>query len=320
MSWKDSLSGSFGACCLVLAGQPFDTIKVLAQTSKVASSFSHALRVVESGGVKSLWRGAGPALASALIDNTVLFTLQRSIQRMVAPEAATEAALSPAQHAICGGLAGFCSATAICPAELIKCRMQVNGGGSGSGGGVAIALDILRREGVPGLFRGWTPLVARDVPLQTVFFGSYMVHSHALKLLADTWAAPLPWDSFGVSSVNSSSSSSSGGGGQATVPGWRAFWAGGLAGSTAWMVIFPLDVVKSRMQTEVMEGGVVGERGRGGSVKARLSFRETTLSVWKEGGVGAFYRGLGSAMLRAFPANAALFWGVEVASALLKDL
>lgn len=307
MSWKDAVSGSFGAVCLVLVGQPFDTIKVLCQTSPVRTSLiSQAKQLITSSGVQSLWRGAGPALASALIDNTVLFTLQRSIQRLVAPEAATEKALTPAQHAVCGGLAGFCSATAICPAELIKCRMQVNGGGGGGGsGGVAIAMDFLRREGIKGLFRGWTPLVLRDVPLQTVFFGSYMVYSTVFQMAADTLALP-NWDPFGWGSTTVTITTTASG--DQPVPGWKAFIAGGLAGSTAWMVIFPVDVVKSRMQTEMVGAG----DGAG------LSFRGTALSVWKEGGVRAFHRGLGSAVLRAFPANAALVWGVETASSLLR--
>ena len=90
-----------------------------------------------------------PALASALIDNVVLFTLQRAFMRLVAPGAASEEALTLPQHALVGGAAGAFSATAICPAELIKCRMQAVGyaGRRGAAGawaearGVATLLD-----------------------------------------------------------------------------------------------------------------------------------------------------------------------------------
>jgi len=251
-----------------------------------------ALNLVKSSGTLSLWRGAGPALASALIDNTVLFTLQRAIQRVIAPGVTTEASLSTVQHAICGGMAGLCSATAICPAELVKCRMQGLGPSAGTSG-LSIASGILRVEGISGLFRGWLPLVVRDVPLQTIFFGSYKVHSAWLQYLSDILS--------GESKVTLLDTD--------PTPQWRAFLAGGLAGSTSWLVIFPLDVLKSRMQTEILGSGQ----------KMRLSMKQTFHLVMKEGGPGAFYRGVFPAVVRAFPANAALFWGVELASTLLRD-
>jgi len=177
LDWKDGVSGSFGAVCLTYTGLPFDTVKTLAQIShEKISSMKVALNLVKSSGTLSLWRGAGPALASALIDNTVLFTLQRAIQRVIAPGVTTEASLSTVQHAICGGMAGLCSATAICPAELVKCRMQGLGPSAGTSG-LSIASGILRVEGTSGLVRGCVPLVVRGVPLQTIFFVSYTVPS-----------------------------------------------------------------------------------------------------------------------------------------------
>ncbi len=42
---------------------------------------------------------------------------------------------------------------------------------------------VLRTEGVRGLFRGWGPLVARDVPFNSVFFGCYNAYSKVLAPL-----------------------------------------------------------------------------------------------------------------------------------------
>jgi hypothetical protein len=42
--------------------------------------------------------------------------------------------------------------------------------------------------------------------------------------------------------------------------------------------------------------------------------------VYADGGVRAFYRGLSAAALRAFPANAALFWGVNVMEGALSSV
>jgi hypothetical protein len=295
--WQDAVSGSCGAVALTYSGLPFDTIKVRAQVARVPrSALAHARELVAAEGLLALWRGGGPALSSALLDNTVLFALQRGIQRLIAPGAASEAQLTPLQHALCGGLAALASATAICPAELIKCRMQAAALGGGRGGlgasGAALALGVLRAEGPRGLFRGWAPLVARDVPLQAVFFSSYQVHSAWMQGVHDALLPPLPPPPPPPPHQPSAA--------PAPVPSWRAYLAGGAAGSTAWLVIFPLDVVKSRMQAGLGPAG--------------LGMRATALAVWQEGGLRAFYKGIAPAVLRAFPANAALLWGVELAT------
>jgi hypothetical protein len=302
-AWKDAAAGSFGAVCLTYSGLPFDTLKVRAQVGGSGGALAAARQLIAAEGVLALWRGGGPALCSALVDNTVLFALQRSIQRWLAPGAACEAELTPLQHALCGGAAGLCAATAICPAELIKCRMQAAALRSSSGGarasGAALALGVLRSEGALGLFRGWAPLVARDVPLQSLFFASYQVHSAWMQGAHDAL--------FPAAAAADAAAEERGG----AVPSWRAYLAGGAAGSTAWLFIFPLDVIKSRMQVE---------GGAGAGAARRLGMLATARAVLREGGVAGFYKGLAPAVLRAFPANAALLWGVELATWGLREL
>ena len=47
------------------------------------------------------------------------------------------------------------------------------------------AANICRQEGPAGLMKGWTALLVRDIPFNTIFFGSYntlcsaMADSHA---------------------------------------------------------------------------------------------------------------------------------------------
>jgi solute carrier family 25 (mitochondrial carnitine/acylcarnitine transporter), member 20/29 len=73
--------------------------------------------------------------------------------------------------------------------------------------------------------------------------------------------------------------------------------AGGLAGVAMWTLVFPVDTVKSALQASPTKVGI-GEVMRG---------------LHAKGGVGAFFPGLGPALLRSFPANAATFLGVEIA-------
>ena len=67
-----------------------------------------------------------------------------------------------------------------------------------------------------------------------------------------------------------------------------------------WLLILPIDTVKTLVQ-----GNTYGSIG------------EAISGTMKTQGFGGFYRGLGPALLRAFPANAAFFVGVEYASKVL---
>ena len=79
--------------------------------------------------------------------------------------------------------------------------------------------------------------------------------------------------------------------------------AGGLAGVANWLVAVPPDVVKSRFQN-----APPGKYSGGMAVLRELSRTE---------GVASVYKGLGPAMARAVPANAACFLGFEYTMALL---
>lgn len=75
--------------------------------------------------------------------------------------------------------------------------------------------------------------------------------------------------------------------------------AGGIAGMANWAVCIPADVLKSRLQIAPHGKYPDGIRG---------VFRE----VIQTEGPRALFKGFTPIMLRAFPANAACFFGVEL--------
>ncbi|KAL1997599.1 hypothetical protein VTN02DRAFT_1366 [Thermoascus thermophilus] len=64
-----------------------------------------------------------------------------------------------------------------------------------------------------------------------------------------------------------------------------------------WIPVFPVDTVKSRMQ----------------SAAGRPTIAGTIRAIHASGGFKAFFPGFGPALARAVPANAATFLGVELA-------
>ncbi|XP_012275088.1 mitochondrial carnitine/acylcarnitine carrier protein [Orussus abietinus] len=81
---------------------------------------------------------------------------------------------------------------------------------------------------------------------------------------------------------------------------WQPLVAGGCAGIMNWVVGMPADVMKSRLQTAPL-----GTYPRG----VRSLFPELV----RQEGLLVMYRGVGPVMIRAFPANAACFVGLETA-------
>lgn len=89
---------------------------------------------------------------------------------------------------------------------------------------------------------------------------------------------------------------------------------GGLAGVITWASIFPLDVIKTRVQTQILrpEPGRVGEQQpllQAEIPRKRLSSTEVAARAYQTEGIGVFFRGLGICSVRAFVVNA-VQWAV----------
>jgi solute carrier family 25 ornithine transporter 2/15 len=119
MDIRDTVSGGVGAVCCVYAGLPFDITKLRMQTrtsSGQMSVWSCISSIARTEGLHSLWRGAFPALGSAVIENAVLFTANGAITRACVAHMSTRREggptdLSLLQQAGVGAASGFFSAT-----------------------------------------------------------------------------------------------------------------------------------------------------------------------------------------------------------------
>ena len=95
---------------------------------------------------------------------------------------------------------------------------------------------------------------------------------------------------------------------------------GGIAGIVTWASVFPLDVVKTKLQAQNFPGllpvtsAAGSERqallGHTGSTTRRrpLNAMEITREAFRAEGISVFYRGLGICSLRAFIVNAVQVW------------
>lgn len=99
---------------------------------------------------------------------------------------------------------------------------------------------------------------------------------------------------------------------------------GGIAGIVTWASIFPLDMVKTRLQAQTMHDNSFTQTANENQSflrqpRAMLNSFETAREVYRAEGMGAFYRGLGICSVRAFIVNAVQVQLILDTSAFLWD-
>ena len=84
------------------------------------------------------------------------------------------------------------------------------------------------------------------------------------------------------------------------------FMSGGLAGMFGWTFAMPFDVPKTNVQSRY-------------DTKVFGSYIPELVKIARQRGLAGLYSGLGPCLVRAFPANAALFLGVETGKKVFDD-
>lgn len=286
---KSFLSGGVGGACVVAVGHPFDLVKVRMQTSNLQQSTFGVLRnTFAKEGIPGLYRGVTAPLTAVTpvfalsfwgydIGKRAVKAMDRSTQ--LNPGEAYQFTIP--QLVVAGGLSAIPTTLAMAPSERIKCLLQVQanevekGGKAKYSGMMDCGKAIYKEGGVRSLYRGTVLTLMRDVPGSMAWFGTYELVKKELMHLQ------------GIDPNTG------------TLSPLAVLAAGGFAGMTCWAVAIPPDVLKSRYQTapEGMYSGLADVYGH----------------LMKEEGPSALFKGLKPAMIRAFPANAACFLGMEVA-------
>lgn len=277
-SWgKEFVAGGFGGVAGVVAGYPLDTLRIRQQSSNSGSAMSIFRRVVATEGPSALYRGMGAPLASVTFQNAMVFqtyaVLSRACDKSVDPRE------PPSYKGVAlGGVGtGALQSLILSPVELLKIRLQLKQnpplGSSTEIGPTKLAKTILKTEGFRGLYRGLTITVLRDAPAHGLYFWTYEYMREKLHPGCRK---------TGQETLNT------------------MLVAGGLAGVASWISCYPLDVIKTRLQAQTKASmkysGIVD------------CFRK---SVEKDG-CRVLFRGLGTAVARAFVVNGAIFAAYEL--------
>ncbi|KAF9207112.1 Mitochondrial carrier protein ymc2 [Haplosporangium sp. Z 27] len=337
---KDCASGTVGGFMQVFVGQPFDTVKVRLQTMPAplpgqAPLYTGTLdcvkKTLSKEGIKGFYKGTTTPLvgvgACVSIQFVTLQAMKRYYNNQNGPSA--NGFLSNSQLYIAGAASGITNSIISGPVEHIRTRLQVQTGsspavkaiagaaesvaGSIAGGNASAAvtsaanataakavvesgaqnalffngpIDAVRKiyaqHGLRGLYKGQAITMIREFQGYGAYFAAYEYLVQRAMLLENKQRNEL-----------------------STV---KVVAYGACAGYAMWMTVYPIDVIKSKLQTD----------GFTAATRQYSSAMDCARQTLAKEGVAGFFKGFAPCILRAAPANAVTFLGFELAMRVLR--
>lgn len=162
------------------------------------------------------------------------------------------------KYFIAGGIAGAASRTVTAPLDRLKVILQVQ---TTHASIMPAVVKIWQQDGLLGFFRGNGLNVMKVAPESAIKFYAYEMLK---KVIRDSHE-------------------------DANIGTFGRLFAGGMAGAIAQTAIYPMDLIKTRLQTCASEGGRAPK------------LATLTKSIWVQEGPLAFYKGIVPSLLGIIP-------------------
>lgn len=286
---KDIAYGGIAGSLAKIIEFPFDTVKVRLQSNPSYSKKSTweviQLTRQNEGFIDGFYRGLKAPMIGACLESAVLFVSYNTsvslISSIVQPHEKLVKKKGKVENpplwvqSVSGGVAGIMAAFVLSPVELIKCKLQVaNLSSNLSFTYTSIIQRIVKTDGLIGLWRGLSSTIMRECGGTAVWFTTYEVSSDYLSRVNPEFAK------------------------------LNLLFSGALSGFFFNLLMFPIDTIKSNIQTYDM-------LHKSKPNVSPPSFLQTFNQLMRMGGIRSLYHGLGITLIRAIPANALIFYTYE---------
>ena len=293
---KDITAGCFAGAIGKIIEYPFDTLKVLCQINntniKNQSTFAITKNVLQNEGILRIYRGLSAPLFGSCFENLIVFWLFGSSERFFKKSFTSNKPLSIYQIAICAGIAGTGTALWLTPVEFIKCQMQAPNTSIMYENSTLKCFIYNLTHNPLGLFNK-NALIAtgcREIPGSVIWFSGYKLTTRALTRF------------YGINDGQDDDGENNG-----DVPSWIFLCGGAMAGLSYWTCCYPVDLIKSLIQTEEVD--MIGNNVK--KERQSISFWKQLYSRYKVYGFMSLYNGFSVTVPRAIISNAAIFFSYE---------
>ena len=173
---------------------------------------------------------------------------------------------------LAGGAAGIANSIVSGPVEHLRIRLQTQPHGAARiySGPWDCIKQIVRSDGVKGLFRGQNTAIVREFQAYGLYFTTFEA---CIRAIASAKKKP-----------------------REELSTWLVAPCGALAGVAFWVGSYPLDVIKTKLQSD----------GFGQNKQYKHAWA-ATVHTWDSGRFKAFFRGLGPTVLRTILSSAGTF-------------
>ncbi|CAG8586536.1 12126_t:CDS:10 [Ambispora leptoticha] len=274
--FNDFLAGYISGVAGLIVGSPLDVLRIRLQmpqrpiyhndhnnrnispkNATVTAGAVSLWRMMQTEGVGSWFKGiAAPIIGLAFL-NAILFASYGGILRFLGTREENdlffnskhhnrnyESSFTPSlsQVYVAGFGAGIASFFVSTPTEVVKCKAQalVNSHYRSSSTW-SVFRNIIKNHGILGLYQGGTATMIRDSTSYGVYFWAYEGCKRLLGVSSSFSSTNLVnyHDDFAVGSYNHNNDDT-----------LKLLFSGGMAGVVAWACIYPLDVIKTRLQVQ----------------------------------------------------------------------
>lgn len=276
---KDVAAGFVGGATQVLIGQPFDLVKIRLQTATGSDpqSMGAIIRlVVKNEGPLAFYKGTlAPLFGVGACVSLQFYGFHETKRQILSRQHKSELGLWPETY-VCGAVAGIVNTPVAGPVEQLRILSQSDAKATHTL--LSMVKKIYATQGVLGIFRGTAITLVREIQAYGVWFLTYetlirkLVQVHGYKS-RDQIATP------------------------------ELLASGALSGVSLWLLLYPLDVIKSNIQSD----------GFGDKSKFGGKITRAALYIYHTHGWKGFWRGLVPCLTRAVPCSAGTFALVELA-------
>ncbi|KAI5466414.1 mitochondrial carrier domain-containing protein [Mariannaea sp. PMI_226] len=252
-----------------------DPLVSLRDAPAYRGTFATLSHIIKHEGVTALWKGNVPAELMYVCYAAIQFTTYRNTTvflRTAFPDRLPDAA----ESFIAGATSGAAATGLTYPLDLLRTRFAAQGRHRIYSSLQGAIWDIKRDEGWRGFFRGIGPGLGQIVPFMGLFFLTYE------SLRASFEGLHMPWGS-----------------GDAT--------AGMMASVFSKTIVFPLDLVRKRIQVQ----GPSRQKYVYNEIPEYSTARGAIRTILRTEGIRGLYKGLPIGLIKAAPASAVTLWTYE---------
>ncbi|XP_050213853.1 protein MITOFERRINLIKE 1, chloroplastic-like [Mercurialis annua] len=268
-----AIAGAFTYVCL----HPLDTIKTKMQTKGASQIYSSTVDAIvktfQQKGILGFYSGVSAVIVGSTASSALYFGTCEFGKSILSKFENYPSLLIPPTA---GAMGNIVSSAIMVPKELITQRMQAGA----QGRSWQVLLKILEKDGVLGLYAGYSATLLRNLPAGVLSYSSFEYLKAAVMAKTDkNYLQPI-----------------------------ESMCCGALAGAISASITTPLDVVKTRLMTQVNKEVL-------DKVSAAMytGVSSTVKQILKEEGWVGFTRGMGPRVIHSACFSALGYFAFETA-------